>query len=162
MKCFFASVEKQYMIARTITITKNKHSVYIVFILKTGQVKRGLTVSCGVSLWRDLGPDSGLPTHVGVSPGGPPVLYCKISLIIQQTRFSLFSEFHFRYNFKSEVSNIVTKGIFKITNLFTENNFMTEMRVRTAQLPEKEFKNTSPNKGLRLKISLSHTLHDGV
>ena len=39
---------------------------------------------------------------------------------------------------------------------------MTEMKARTAQLPEKGFKNTSPNKGLRLMISLSHTLHDGV
>ena len=155
----FTSVERQSMIASTITVTKKKNSVYIMFVLQTVQVKRGLTVSCGVSLWRDLGPDSGLPTHAGLSPGGPPVQYCKISLIIQQTRFSLSSDF----NFRCEVTNILTKGIFKITNLFTENNFMTEMRARTAQLPEKGFKNTSPpNKGLRLMISLSHTLHDGV
>ena len=152
------------MIASTITITKNKNSVYIIFILKTVQVKLGLTVSCRVSLWRDLGPDSGLPTHAGVSSCGPPVQYCNISLIsFTGHGFFLFSDFNFRYNFKSKVSNIVTEGIYKITHIFTENNFMTEMRALTAQLPEKEFKNTSsPNKGLRLMISLPHTLHDGV
>ena len=73
-----------------------KETVYIIFIFKTVQVKLGLTVSCGVSLWRDQGPDIGLPTHAGVSSGGPLVQYCNISLIAFRGQSSLASDFNFR------------------------------------------------------------------